>query len=192
MNKLTTGSAVLMAALAAGHAEPVSAKGLTRQQVQNLIRQEISKIPRVRGPGSVGPAGPAGTAGPAGPAGMDGFPFLFAHINAIQGTVDGSRSLGITQENLVVEKRLLEGAESPDPEGNPVVVKTFCFTGLPPIMGGQATMDGSGGYAAVVSPKLELDTPDGCPVRVSIHGSEQFPDDHREPPIAEPFYILLY
>jgi hypothetical protein len=60
-------------------------------------------------------------------------------------------------------------------------------------MGGQVTIDGSAGYAAVVSPKLWLDDlNDGCPVRVAIHGFEQFPDDEREPPIPTDFYILLY
>ena len=45
----------------------------------------------------------------------------------------------------------------------------------------------------MVSPKLEIEpTDEDCPVKISIHGFEQFPDDHREPPIPESFYVLLY
>jgi hypothetical protein len=52
MSRTTVGSVsiALAAVLAVGHAEPVSAKGLNRQQVRALIKKEIAKIPRLRGP----------------------------------------------------------------------------------------------------------------------------------------------
>ena len=173
--------------------------GVTKKQVINIVKKEVAKIPKVRGPrGHIGPMGSPGAPGPhgaAGQAGMDGMPFLFAHIHVDENaetSVDPSRSVGITQENFRVDTEVLEGAASPDPEGDSVLVTTYCFIGLPPVMGGQVTMDGDAGYAAVVSPKLRLNDPDGCPVRISIHGFEQFPDDHQEPPIPGSFYVLLY
>jgi hypothetical protein len=202
MSNTTTVAVASIAATLAAVQPAAAANGVSEKRVRAIVKQEVAKIPRgPRGPagprGTMGAPGPAGAQGAQGPAGMDGFQFLFAHVDP-EGSpsgpvVDPNRSSGITRENVREEVEVLEGAQSPDPQGAPVITTTYCFIGLPPVIGGQVTMDGVGGFAAVVSPKLEINpADDGCPVRVSIHGFEQFPDDHREPPIAASFYILLY
>lgn len=160
--------------------------GVSERRVRTIVKQEVAKIPR--GPkGVAGPTGPKGTpgqngaAGPVGPAGMDGFPSLSAHVFA-DGTIDEERPGGISQENV----RLVE-TQVPDNKGRILVSTTYCFIGLPPVQGGQVTIDGHAGPGGLASPSLDLDTLDPeCPIRLFINGRSQF--------AAQPafFYILLY
>jgi hypothetical protein len=85
----------------------------------------------------------------------------------------------------MVEQVVREGAASPDPNGDPVIVTTYCFINLPPVMGGQVTLDRAGDE--VITPRLDLANRDGCPVRVQIYAKEPFPTS-----VAASFHILLY
>jgi hypothetical protein len=68
-----------------------------------------------------------------------------------------------------------------------LVSTSYCFIGLPPIMGGQVTTDGHEGSAELVSPKLQMNPFDlECPIRVSLQGRNQFAA------VPDSFYILLY
>jgi hypothetical protein len=123
---------------------------------------------------------PSGPQGAKGPAGADGFPSLFARV--VFGEVDASRSVGITQEHVRTEQR-----EVPDDRGRILVSTSYCFIGLPPVVGGQVTTDCHEGSGALVSPKLQMNPFDTeCPVRVSLQGRNQFAA------IADSFFILLY
>lgn len=140
--------------------------GLTAAQVRAIVKQEVAKIPR-------------GPAGPQGPAGMDGLPSLFAHVLS-DGTVE--RASGIAQENVKVEER-----QVPDDTGQILISTSYCFIDLPPIEGGQVTVDGHAGPGGLLTPQLDLDTLDPtCPIRVQFQGPNQF----AAPPTF--FYILLY
>jgi len=111
---------------------------------------------------------------------MDGIPSLFARV--VFGNVDAERSVGITQENVRTEQR-----EVPDDRGRILVSTTYCFVGLPQVMGGQVTTDGHEGSGALVSPKLQMNPFDTeCPLRVSLQGRNQFAA------VQDSFYILLY
>lgn len=139
MSKLTVGTVVVIAALAAGHAEPVdAAKGLSKKQVRTLVKKEIGRMIagiQINGvPGPQGPAGPVGPQGPIGPQGSDGpisidgqaVDIRYARIDT-GGQVLSSR--GIEQENVVVseifEPRQLERFH-----------RMYCLIGLPtPVTG---------------------------------------------------------
>jgi hypothetical protein len=165
---------------------PAQAHGISKNQVRNIVREEVAKIPRVRGPkGNDGPAGPIGKPGPSGPvgatgpAGMDGMPFLFAHVSR-DDTVQG---VGITQENIFSIE--LEAEES---EAGVTHSIEYCFGGLPPVSGGQVTPDrafGSNGLfvaSLLVSPENSE-----CPVGVEITIGVG------EPSNSTPgFHLLLY
>lgn len=176
--------AAMATTLAAVQPAAATNDGVSEKRARAIVKQEVAKIQRVRGPagprGPMGAPGPAGPNGDTGPAGMDGFPSLFARV--VFGEVDASRSVGITQENVLTQE-----TQVPDDQGGTVVSTTYCFIGLPPIMGGQVTTDGNEGSGAVVSPKLQMNPFDqGCPIRVSLQGSNQFAA------VADSFYILLY
>ncbi|MCA1604480.1 MAG: hypothetical protein LC775_03140 [Acidobacteria bacterium] len=99
---------------------------LSKKTVRKIANQEIAKrTPALIGAtGPRGPQGPTGAAGPAGPAAVQRYVHVFA-----DGTVDASRSVGVTQANLVLD--------------SPVVPVPFstCFTGLPLVKGGQVSVD---------------------------------------------------
>lgn len=178
MRKTTTVVAAAMAVALTAASLPSEAtnNGLSEKQIRALIKKEVAKIPR----GPRGPAGPTGAMGPEGPAGMDGFPSLLARV--VYGEVDASRSVGITQENVRIEE-----SEAQDDQGMTVVSTTYCFIGLPPVMGGQVTTDGHEGSGALVSPKLQLNPFDPeCPIRVWSQGRDQFVA------VQDSFHILLY
>jgi hypothetical protein len=164
---------VAMAAMAAGLAlslvQPAEAgNGLSKKQVQKIIRQEVAKALR---------------AGPPGPPGMDGAEgpmFLFAHIfpdpsPSQEPQVDEANSSGITQDNLRFE-------EFQDPLQERTV-SSYCFTGLPPVRGGQVTTGVGDTFVPgflTVNPESE-----SCGVRVFVNQS----------PGAIPgsdFFVLLY
>jgi len=160
-NTISMVLAVAAAALTVGSVPAGAATtGLSAAQVRAIVKQEVAKIPRI-----VGPRGPAGTPGQAGPPGMDGFPSLFARL--VYGEVDATRSVGITQENVKTVE-----TQAQDDQGRTVVSTTYCFIGLPSVMGGQITTDGHEGSGALVSPKLQMNPFDSeCPIRVWIAGS---------------------
>jgi hypothetical protein len=111
---------------------------------------------------------------------MDGFPSLFAHV-FLTGVVDDRRSVGITEENV----RLVE-REVTDNKGRRLIYFHYCLTGLPPLMGGQVTMDG-GGAGPGLTANLNLDTGDPeCPIMVTLN------QDDEPVLMAGAFYIQLY
>ena len=160
MNKLIVGyaSIALAAVLAAGHAETASAGGLTRQEVRALIRKEVAKIPRVRGPrgaegrpGSVGPVGPAGPPGSQGPPGVNAPTPRFAHI-LTDGTVDTLKSSGIVQDNVIAFVDV----------NDPNSFKAYCFSGLDGVNGAQVTIDRVGSATIKASAEVDLQVDDAC------------------------------
>lgn len=167
-------------------------KGLSEKQIRALIKQEVAKLPRVRGPKGdadpAGPPGPQGATGPTGPAGMDGLPSLFAHVN-LAGHVDDGNPLsasGITNENV---RRVEKERELQD--GRVVLDITYCFVGLPPAVGGQVTIT-DGGSRGLASPRLNIDTQDPeCPIMVTIVDELGVDPDELVRTGAN-FYILLY
>jgi hypothetical protein len=174
----TTMAAMAAALVVASFPAPAH-NGLSENQVRALIKKEVAKIPRVRGP--AGPTGTPGQQGTTGPAGMDGFPSLSAHVFS-DGTVDEARPGGITQENVRLEVR-----EVPNDIGELERSTTYCFIDLPPVVGGQVTIDGHAGPGGLASPSLDLDTLDPvCPIRVFFNGRSQFAAQEAF------FYILLY
>ena len=178
--------AAMAAALTVGATTVEAAnKGLSAKQVKAIVKAEVAKIRQVTGPrgpagaqGVPGPAGPAGVTGPAGVAGVDGLQFLFAHVS--RGGVVDSPGGGITQANL--------DQIDVDAELEPVrtIYWDFCFTGLPPLVGGQVTLDGILGGTGVASASLNLGTgnPDCTPlVTVSMSVDSDSPPG---------FHLLLY
>lgn len=87
--------------------------------------------------------------------GKDGRPILSAHIFA-SGRV-GVESSGITQENV---RRV-------DLAGGGVV---YCFSGLPPVVGGQVTLDGLQSIGVGLTPHIALLEAPDCKTEVSIAG----------------------
>jgi hypothetical protein len=85
-------------------------------------------------------------------------PFLFAHVSA-DGTVDGLGG-GITQANL--DSIDIEPGE----EEGITNEWEYCFTGLPPLSGGQVTIDG--GKDAIAAITLETGNPDCSPARRAV------------------------
>lgn len=116
MNKSLLKSILLGTALALA-SNLAGAAHITKKVVRKIANQEITKrAPELRGP--PGPVGPVGPVGPAGPAAVQ----VYARILE-NGKVVPSRSVGITQDNVI-----LNGTD-------------YCFTGLPPINGAQVTID---------------------------------------------------
>lgn len=173
MRNLTICSVSIALALVLCHAEPVSAKGLTRhqaRQVQKIASQEVSKIMRgLAGPaGPSGPSGPSGPVGPVGPVGPPGpsgssrtdgvLPEMrFAHITS-SGFLVPSQSRGISQENIVL-------SETPDPEDPEILYGQFCIVGIPTPVGGQVSSDYDFEGLDARDEQLNL-TPDGACVVV--------------------------
>jgi hypothetical protein len=104
--------------------------------------------------------------------GKDGGPILSAHIFA-SGRVDHTTPGGITQENV---RRVDLG------DGGVV----YCFSGLPPVVGGQVTLDGLQSLGVGLTPHIALllENPD-CNPEVSIAG----PNGQSQ---AFDFHVLLY
>lgn len=172
--------AAVTAALTIG-AAPAAATGnvLSERQIRALIRQEVAKIPRIAGPR--GPKGNTGPRGATGPAGMDGIPSLFAHV-FLTGIVDDRVQGGITQDNL----RRVE-----TPVGDGTLDIKYCFSGLPPVVGGQVTIV-DGGSRGLALPRLDLETQDPeCPIMVTIVDELGVDPDRLVRTQAE-FHILLY
>jgi hypothetical protein len=118
---ISTVAITLVTVLAGTYTETASAHGLSRAQARNIVKREVAKIPRVRGPqgrpgvsgpagprgpagppgqgGAPGPAGPPGPPGPQGEPGMDGPQILFAHVFQ-DGSIEQGTPGGITQENV--------------------------------------------------------------------------------------------
>lgn len=103
-------------------------------------------------------------------------PFLFAHVSA-DGTVDDLGG-GITQANL--DSIDIEPGE----EEGITNEWEYCFTGLPPLSGGQVTIDG--GKDAIAAITLETGNPDCSPL-VQLGGQRIDNTD------AQPgFHMLVY
>lgn len=171
----TAMAAIIMAMvliLASVHAQAREG-ALSEKQVRALIKKEVAKIPR-------GPAGPRGPRGAPGPAGADGMPAIFAHVLS-DGTVEEGTG-GIAQENVRLEER-----QVPDDTGAILTSASYCFIGLPPVVGGQVTIDGHEGPGGLISPSLQLNSFDTeCPIRVFFNNRSEFAAP------AAFFYILLY
>lgn len=105
--------------------------------------------------------------------------FLFAHVFADPGfppgaVVDEANSSGITQANVRFE-------EFEDPLQDRRVA-SYCFTGLPPVRGGQVTTDVGDTF---IPGFLRLEGSDSCGVRVIVnHLPGVFP--------GSDFFVLLY
>jgi hypothetical protein len=99
--------------------------------------------------------------------GKDGRPFLSARISSTGGVTSPG---GITQENV---RRV-------DLGDNLVV---YCFSGLPPVIGGQVTLDGLQRLGVGTPHIALLEAPD-CKTEVSIVG----PNGSQE----ADFHVLLY
>jgi hypothetical protein len=139
--------------------------------------------------GPTGPTGPAGPAGPAGPPGMDGAPTLFAHIFS-DGSVEKGTPGGITQENVQRVDTDVQKEVDSDGDGIPDTVRTvresrYCFSGLPPLFGGNVTID-AGAVTPIYFPYLQVNTdnPDCSPVVIIADESNAYN--------TASFYILLY
>jgi hypothetical protein len=139
--------------------------------------------------GPTGPIGPAGPAGPAGPPGIDGAPTLFAHVFS-DGSVEKGTPGGITQENVERVDTDVEEEVDTDGDGIPDTVQTvkeirYCFRGLPPLFGGNVTID-SAPIVVVHFPYLQVNTenPDCSPMVFVISEVSGYE--------AASFYILLY
>lgn len=158
--------------LAAVNAQATN-NGLSEKQIRNLIKKEVAKIPR----GPRGPAGPAGPEGAQGPAGKDGVPILSAHVFGT-GRVDDSAPGGITQENVrrATEINLRDGR----------VAIVYCFSGLPPVVGGQVTLDGLLSFGAGLTPYIAITEDPDCNPEVTIAGTSQTGNE------AAGFFVLLY
>lgn len=146
------------------------------------------------GPGNPGQPGTPGTGGDPGTS--NGFSALFAYIDH-EGNIDPSRSSGVSQENLLIDLTVREGAASPHPDGETVIAYTFCFIDLPPIMGAQIAVDGSHGFASVVSPKIALNEHSHvrnamCDVLATLHNADEQFQNGASLGQHLPFYILMY
>jgi hypothetical protein len=198
MNRLTTVAITLATVLTGTYTETASAHGLSRAQARNIIKSEIAKIPRVRGPkGPRGPAGPPGESvpgppgpsGPQGEPGLDGAQILFAHVFP-DGTIREGTPGGITQENVRRVDTQVEEPFDSDGDGTPDTVTTrtettYCFSGLP-VFGGQVTISETPSFILPDTAYLIIDTGDpACSPMVHVSGQNG---------IAVPagFNILLY
>jgi hypothetical protein len=195
---ISTVAITLAAVLTGAYTETASAHGLSRAQARDLIKKEIAKIPRARGPkgprgpagppgesGAPGPAGPPGAPGPQGEPGLDGPQILFAHVFP-DGTIREGTPGGITQENV---RRVDEQVETDDDgDGVPDRVSTqttYCFTDLP-VFGGHVTISETPSFILPDTAYLVMDTGDpACSPMVHVSGQNG---------IAVPagFNILLY
>lgn len=96
--------------------------------------------------------GQKGDRGPQGPRGMPGATFLYAHVFA-NGTVDASRSFGISQSNVAVNH-----------QGSPA--GSYCFTGIG-ASGAQVTVDWRQAPSNETA-QVDFGPTDGCEFYVSI------------------------
>jgi hypothetical protein len=206
MNRGTISAAAvtLAAVLAGAYTEPANAHGLSRAQARNIVKQEVRKIPRIRGPqgrpgprGPSGPAGPpgqSGAPGPAGPPGPPGAPgaagaqLLFAHVFG-DGTIEEGTPGGIFQENVRLVSA--EVVEDGDANGNGIPGETltdikYCFSGLPPVSGGNVTVE-TGAITPIVFPYLQITGDPECPIAVRV--LDGFASDTSG---YVNFYIVLY
>ena len=146
--RATVAGAAMAMTLAAVQPAEATNNGVSEKRVRAIVKQEVSKIQRVRGPagprGDAGPSGPSGPKRDPGPAGMDGFPSLFAHVKD-DGAVNTDRSVGITQKNV-----FRDDIQVIDDRGRTLVSATYCFSGLPPVVGGQVTLDGHPGFSGLL------------------------------------------
>jgi hypothetical protein len=101
--------------------------------------------------------------------GKDGRPILSAHIFST-GRVDDSTPGGITQEN-VRRVDMAPGA-------------VYCFSGLPPVVGGQVTLDGLQSSGVGLTPHITILPDPDCNPQVFIVGPNGFE--------AFDFHVLLY
>ena len=134
MNK-SQSTAAMMVVLYIAVIQPAEA-GLSAKeakQVRRIVNQEVARVlgatvpfgtPGPQGP--QGPQGPGGPQGPIGPAGDSHGPgFLFATVFH-DGFVDEQASFRITSANVRVEQGFN--------------ITRYCFSGLPPVSGGQVTL----------------------------------------------------
>lgn len=190
MNRRTISTvAITLATVLAGtYTETASAHGLSRAQARNIIKQEVRKIPRIRGP--QGPAGPPGPPGPQGEPGLDGPAILYAHVFP-DGSIREGTPGGITQENVRRVDTQVEEPFDEDGDGVPDTVNTrtetkYCFSGLPPVFGGHVTISETPSFILPDTAYLIADTGDpACSPMVHVSGQNG---------IAVPagFNILLY
>ena len=104
---------------------------------------------------------------------MDGVPILSAHVFST-GRVDTTTPGGITQENVRrVDRQFTQG-----------VAVIYCFSGLPPVVGGQVTLDGLQLSGAGKTAYLTLEVQD-CNPEVTIVGKNNIPE-------AADFHVLMY
>lgn len=212
MSKTTTAAIAAMIVLAVS-IQPAEARlsAKEKKQVRSLVTKEMTKFlaafaPFIPGPpGPAGPQGPQGPGGPSGPQGPgggtgpggetgpgggpgNGPSFLFATVN-FDGSIDGESSYGIASANV----RREDGFN----------ITRYCFSSLPPISGGQATLL-AGGFSPIriIDLHVNTDSPGGdCAVLVQTSGigkcdpvSDATCGDTSLKPLPEDqaFYILLY
>jgi hypothetical protein len=212
MNRLTTVAITLATVLTGTYTETASAHGLSRAQARDIVKQEVRKMPRIRGPqgrpgvrgpegprgpagppgqgGAPGPAGPPGPPGPQGEPGLDGPQILFAHVFP-DGSIREGTPGGITQENVRRVDTQVEEPFDSDGDGTPDTVTTrtetrYCFSDLPPTFGGQVTISETPSFILPDTAYLIIDTGDpACSPMVHVSGQNG---------VAVPagFNILLY
>jgi hypothetical protein len=122
---------------------------------------------------------------------MDGAPTLFAHVFS-DGSVEQGTPGGITQENVRRVDTDVQKEVDTDGDGIPDTVITvresrYCFSGLPPLFGGNVTVD-AGSITPIRFPFLQVNTedPDCSPMVFMLDESS----DSAFNPAS--FYILLY
>jgi hypothetical protein len=177
---ISTVAITLATVLAGAYTETASAHGLSRAQARNIVKREVAKIPRIRGP-----------QGPQGEPGLDGPQILFAHVLP-DGSIREGTPGGITQENVRrVDTQVEEEPFDSDGDGIPDTVTTrtetrYCFSGLPPVFGGHVTISETPSFILPDTAYLIMDTGDpACSPMVHVSGQNG---------IAVPagFNILLY
>jgi hypothetical protein len=214
---ISTVAITLATVLTGAYTETASAHGLSRAQARNIVKREVAKIPRIRGPqgrpgprGAAGPPGAAGPSGPAGPPGQNGVPgpagppgppgppgaagmggaqMLFAHVFG-DGTIEEGTPGGIFQENMrLVSEEVVENGDA-NGNGTPGETVTdikYCFSGLPSVSVGNVTVE-TGAITPIVFPYLQITEDPECPIAVRVlDGSSR--SDARS---FANFYIVLY
>jgi hypothetical protein len=120
---------------------------------------------------------------------MDGAPVLHAHVFS-DGSVELGTPGGITQENVERIDTDVEREVDTDGDGIPDTVTTvresrYCFRGLPPLFGGNVTID-AGAVTPIYFPYLRVNADDpNCSPVVTI--ADEFHAFN-----TASFYILLY
>jgi hypothetical protein len=120
---------------------------------------------------------------------MDGAPTLFAHVFS-DGSVEQGTPGGITQENVQRVDTDVQKEVDSDSDGIPDTVITvteisYCFSGLPPLFGGNVTID-AGAVTPISPPYLQVNTenPACSPEVIVINEFAGYQ--------PASFYILLY